>query len=222
MDFILDNSGAPMVQFSEKMYICVLPVTKYQFERYIWKTAPAWCDYEMVIKKTGRVSPSKVTSHNLSQAFLTKINFEEALKISAWLGGRPPTEEEWDEAYKGVFSKDDLLEEAFRFLEIGEPLHNRNNCGTFSGEKRHVDRRFIEFLRKLISLEVQRKNLNDRNINNNDVGELVSEYPISGDSIEPYDGMIFLKYPGRRVRVTGRPILSMRNRTYGCGYVIER
>ena len=195
MEFIIDRSGAPAVKFSETKYIHILPVTKYQFERFIWKTSPSWCDYEKIIEDTGRVSPNGINRKNLSSAFLTNVNFEEALEFSKWLGVRLPTVKEWDEASDIVFREERLFENALKYM-------------TEIKEKQKIDRRILKLIDSLCKLGIKRKDLN------NVIGELVCEF-----LAEPY-GRIYLKYNQGQALVTGSPSTKTRGNDFGfCGVV---
>jgi len=190
MEWTVDKSGALAVKFSEGKYIHVLPFTKYQFERFIWETAPSWCDYEKVIEETGRVSPHKIDRKNLSCAFLTNINFDEARKISNWLGARLPVIKEWKEAYECIFTDDRFFEKALKCMT--EAMRHRNK----------IDRRIFKLLEALSSLGIKRWELG--------IGELVSEF-----SAAPY-GRIYLKLgKNQQAMVTGSSCEKTRHKSFG-------
>lgn len=192
---IIDKSGAPAIKFSETKYIHLLPVTKYQFERFIWQASPSCCDYEKIIEDTGRISPDEINKKNLSSAFLTNINFEEALEFSTWLGARLPTDKEWEEAYNNVFKNSDLFKEIIEYFQ--------------SADKQQLDLRILKLIKSLINIKIMRNDLG------NYLGELVSEFPIS-----PY-GRIYLKSNETTAQVLGRPSRKMKDSDFGCCCVIE-
>lgn len=197
MKFITDKSGAPAVRFSEGKFINVLPVTKYQFERFIWKSAPLWCDYKKMIEDSARISPVEVNKRNLSAAFMTNINFEEALEFSEYFGLRLPTVKEWDEVYDILF-REDLFKETLEYME------------GING-KQKIDRRVWGLIKSLHSLGIKRSDLNSY------FGELVCEFPV-----EPF-GRIYLAYSNKRqVLVTGSPSTKTRDKNFGfCGVLSE-
>ncbi|ODS34709.1 MAG: hypothetical protein SCARUB_00145 [Candidatus Scalindua rubra] len=196
MEFMIDRSGAPAIKFSGTKYIYILPVTKYQFERFIWSTAPSWCDYEKIIEDTGRISPHEINIKNLSSAFLTNINFEEAQEICRWLCGRLPTVKEWDEVYEMVFSNYLLFDEALKYM-------------TEMKEKRKIDIRILKLLEHLHRLGIKRRDLNSS------IGELVSEFPV-----EPY-GRIYLKHNQEQALITGSPSKKTRGNNFGLCCVLS-
>ncbi len=195
MEFIIDKSGALSVKILKGKYINVLPLTKYQFERFIWETAPEWCDYNEIIKTTGRVTPTRVNKQNHLSALLSNINFDEALEISRWFGSRPPTAKEWDVAYDMAFGEVRLFKEALIYMEKAK-------------ERSKLDIRMIRLIENMHSSGVKRKDLY------NTVGELVCEYPL-----EPF-GRIYLKRPDDQLLVTGKPSTKTRDLKFVyCGIV---
>ncbi len=196
-EIIVDRTGAPLIRFSERKYISVLPVTKYQFERYIGDTAPEWCDYDALVAETGRVSPVNLTKELVSQAFVTNINFEEALDVAEWLGGRPCSVAEWDEVYDVFWKQDELFEKTLTLLN--------------SEDDKQVDRRWIVLLEALKKFGISRAGLNEL------VEELVSE--CFGKSY----GRISLKHrQGETARVPGSPDTETKNLHCGFSYIVEK
>lgn len=220
MEFIIDASGAPAVKLSEGKYIQILPVTRYQFERFIWKRMPSWCDYEKALEETGRISPDEVTEENFASAFMTNVNFDEALEFSQWLGGRLPTVREWDSAYDAVLCRDDLFKDALDYiyhraeqkskqttpipslLGMNKVRHKRTDE---SKENARIDGRIVKLLEEFVKQGIKRTDLNDTVI-----GELVCEYP------GPHYGRIYLKYINKNhALVTGNQARKTRNRDAG-------
>ena len=225
MEFIIDASGAPAVKFSEGKYIQILPVTRYQFERFIWKRMPAWCEYEKSLEEVGRISPDEVTKENFASAFMTNINYDEALEFSQWLGGRLPTVREWDIAYDVVLCKGDLFRDALDYIYhragqkskqttpisslfgVNKGRHKRTHEST---ENTRIDRRIVKLLEEFVRQGIKRADLNDAVI-----GELVSEYP------GPHYGRIYLKYTNKnQALVTGNQARKTRNRDAGFCVVV--
>jgi len=199
MKFITDKSGAPLVKFSDAKYIHVLPVTKYQFERFVWQVAPSWCDYEALIPETSRVSTDAITPDNFPQAFLVNVNFEEVLSFFKWSGSRPAAVKEWDEACEKIFAKKELFKEAYVYM----------NKAFREGQK--VDRRISKLLKKLCDFKIRRQDLNCK------IGELACEF-----SKEPY-GKIYLKQDDKsQGLVTGSPRRKARGNNFGFCGVMEQ
>jgi hypothetical protein len=196
MEFVIDRSGAPLVKFSKQKYIHVLPVTKYQLERFIWQIASFWCDYEVFLKDTERITPQKITPENFPAVFVTNINFEEALIISKWLGARPPVIKEWDEAYEVPFERKSLFREALNFI-------------TKVKRRQKVDKRIEILLDRLDDFGIQRKDLCLK------IGEFACEF-----QREPY-GRIYLKSENKnQALVTGSPSKKTRGENFGfCGVI---
>lgn len=192
MEFRIDKTGALVVRFSIDKYIQVLPVTKYQFERFVWESAPS-LDYETML--TGRASPEEVTRENLPSAFMTNINFEEAQKSAQWFGARLPTVKEWEEAYDTAFRDENLFEEALEYMVRLKTTHR-------------IERRILKLLEGLCKLGIKRSEL--------ECGELVSEF-----SQEPY-GRIYLKYSNnQQALVTGNPGRKTRDTNFGFCWVVN-
>lgn len=90
MEFIVGIDKFPLVRVEANKYAHIFPVTKYQFERYIWEKAPN-INYEMMIQKNERIPPDEINMRNLDQLFITGISFNEAFLFAKWLGGRLPS-----------------------------------------------------------------------------------------------------------------------------------
>lgn len=105
LNFILDLSGFPMVKLEKKgFYIHLLPVTRYQFERFICSSGKkgygdSW--YETIESLNHRVSPAKIDSSNYEGAFISGVTPAEAMDFIGMMGANYdlPTVEEWREAY---------------------------------------------------------------------------------------------------------------------------
>ncbi len=105
LNFILDPLGFPMVKLEKTgFYIHLLPVTRYQFERFICRSGikgygDSW--YEIVESLNHRISPVKIDHTNYEGAFISGITPMEAMDFICFLGKDfdLPTVEEWREAY---------------------------------------------------------------------------------------------------------------------------
>lgn len=196
MEFIIDSNGAPAVRFSKDKYINVLPVTKYQFERYIWKAAPLWCNYDEFVKETGRISPDDVTLHNFLSVFITGISCNEAMDYASYFKCRLPSAKEWDEAYDSAFCNRDLFAKTLEFMN--------------SRPEAQIDTRLVRLLRGLQNLGLTRGDLNTV------IGEIVLEFPR-----EPY-GRIYLKYNEKEsALVTGQPSRETKGDNFGFLMIIK-
>lgn len=205
MDFVLDKKGVVAVRFDAGKYMHVLPVTKYQFERYIWEKAPDWVDYEEIVNETGRISPDEVTEDNIKQALLTRISFEEAVEISSWFGGRLPTADEWEKARDEIFDCESLFKDALAYCrsKMGE-TKPMNVTGTAA-----IDVRVVRLLERLVVIGIKRTDL--RNF-----GELVSKNPSM-----PFRNL-YVNYVDRResFSITGDPRRKTRLMDSGfCGLI---
>ena len=106
LNFILDPFGFPMVKSEKrKFYIHLLPVTRYQFERFICssgKTGYGDSWYDIIESLNHRVSPAKIDSTNYEGAFISGITPTEAMDFISLMGENfdLPTVEEWREAYR--------------------------------------------------------------------------------------------------------------------------
>lgn len=108
-----DRAGFPMVWLdSINAHMHLLPVTKIQFEYFLWD-APAsnldqgWLD--RMYKLNERVTPKKIGKSNYWRAFMSGLAPMEAERFASWAGGSGedaqyslPTDEEWRSAYKEV------------------------------------------------------------------------------------------------------------------------
>lgn len=197
LEFLIDGSGTPVARFYRNEYINILPVTKYQFERFIWKAAPSWCNYHAIIEKIGRISPVEINQNNLSSIFITEVSFKEALEYSKFFGGRLPTLREWDRAYDSIFTRGELFEEALKYME--------------SVPVSRIDKRIIKLVEYLIKHNIKRTDLNDA------IKELVCEFPVTA-----YPGRIYLKYCREDYAlVAGNPSTETRGKEFGFCMVVR-
>ncbi len=82
-----------MLQFANGNYAHIIPVTKYQFERFIWETIPD-LNYDDMIKNNPRISPHELDNKNGHNLFINQLSFDQALVYASWIGGRLPTKNE--------------------------------------------------------------------------------------------------------------------------------
>lgn len=153
-EIILDNYGAPAVALEKDLYIHVIPVTKYQFERYVWEEAPKEFNMDSLNWDKARVSPNEIDSNNLGQLWVNNVSFEEALDFACWNGGRLPTKKEWIQARQTVWAKKGLLDKTKKAMA------------------KSSDSRLIEMMDRISLLTSTREELVGKKI-----GELASEYP---------------------------------------------
>lgn len=196
MDFIVDRTGAPLVHIGSQRYISVLPVTKYQFERYIWSCAPEALDYQTIVEKTGRVSPTQINKNNVLSAFMTFINFSESIHFCDWLKARLPTCNEWNTAFDMVFSNDNLFDDVFDLLQHSEHLNM-------------IDIRLWKLIEVLKQLDIKRWTLK--------IQEIVPEF-----ATEPYGRLFIRQGKNLQAHVTGNPPQSQKSTLFGFCYLIEK
>jgi len=111
MEFIIGKDKFPLIKFEDNNYAHIFPITKYQFERYIWETEPD-INYDEMLNTNPRISPHEVNKKNMKHLFITHISFRDAIAYCAWAGGRLPTISEKTaicEALKKI-SKNQLVE----------------------------------------------------------------------------------------------------------------
>jgi formylglycine-generating enzyme required for sulfatase activity len=110
-DLVLDPAKFPMVWVEGlDAYIHLLPVTKIQYEYYLWDTPNSGLDqgwYDLVTKDNKRISPQAVTKDNYWQLFMTAILPSEAEQFSQWASSQSgdasyslPTKDQWQTAYR--------------------------------------------------------------------------------------------------------------------------
>lgn len=123
--FVLDRANFPMVwSESLKAYIHLLPVTKIQYEYFLWDAPNPGLDqtwYETVTKDNGRITPEEVNGNNYWRIFMSTLLPSEAQYYLDWCAGQSndaryaiPTQEEWQSAYKSFKEQlnPSLLEDA--------------------------------------------------------------------------------------------------------------
>jgi hypothetical protein len=160
MKFKIGIDKFPLIEFDESKYTHVFPVTKYQFERYIWETAPD-INYDELIKANPRISPDALDKKKLKQLFMTGLSFTEACNFAKWMGGRLPVRKEVEAIYKHLCS--------MQVEKIFDSIKN----------SRDMDRRSLIALTKILNL-FQNDKVADV-IESSKIKELCSEM-----SFEPY------------------------------------
>ncbi|GAB4204684.1 MAG: hypothetical protein OHK0022_30060 [Roseiflexaceae bacterium] len=106
LQFRTDRAGFPMVVIDTlDIAIHWLPLTKIQFEWFICSQTSETFDeawYNEVTSRNPRISPSRVSSGNYWQAFLTDIRPSEAERFARWCGDSYslPTLDQWLGAYE--------------------------------------------------------------------------------------------------------------------------
>lgn len=101
MEFIIGIDKFPLIKFDNDSYTHILPVTKYQFERYIWETSPD-INYDEMLKTNPRISPEEVSKKKLNSLFITNLTFKEASGFARWMEGRLPIRDEIEIIYKSL------------------------------------------------------------------------------------------------------------------------
>lgn len=140
MKFVIEIDKFPLIKFDKDKYAHIFPVTKYQFERYIWESAPN-INYNEIIEANPRISPNEANEGNLDLMFLTNLTFEEARGFAEWVGGRLPTKNELDS-----------LNEYISGIKIGEI----KNLLEKPENKTFIDERLLNILGKFESMNVKK------------------------------------------------------------------
>lgn len=137
MEFTIGIDKFPLIKFDVNSYTHIFPVTKYQFERYIWEKAPD-INYDKLLMVNPRISPDKINKRKLDNLFLTNLTFKEATGFAEWTGGRLPSKRELDrvEAYVSEIE----------IRAIKGLLERHNN----------IDRRFSTILNVLEGVKIRR------------------------------------------------------------------
>lgn len=112
-----DRARFPMIWVeSVQAHLHFLPVTKIQFEYFLWDSASssldqAWLD--RMYKLNPRVSPRQVDPRNYWRAFMTGVAPIEAEMYAQWCAGPEeevryslPTAADWQKAYKELQERD--------------------------------------------------------------------------------------------------------------------
>jgi hypothetical protein len=92
-----DRCGAPLVELPSGRFIHLLPISIYTVERWIWSTAPEDRS-ALALVPSSRPRPNDLRSEDLPGVLASGFSFELGTAIARWLGGRPATESEWDQA----------------------------------------------------------------------------------------------------------------------------
>ena len=119
---VLDRANFPMIWVVElDAYIHLLPVTKIQFEFYLWDAPNPGLDqtwYNEVTKENPRISPSHVSKDNYWQLFMGSLLPSEALNFADWCKAESPpaaydlpTGPQWHIAYSAF--KNDQVSDPF-------------------------------------------------------------------------------------------------------------
>ena len=90
MKFIIGKDKFPLIEVKENVYLHIFPITKYQFERFMWNVSPESIDYKKILEVSPRISPFGLTKKKLSNLFITQISFEEAIQYAQWMNGKIP------------------------------------------------------------------------------------------------------------------------------------
>jgi len=90
MKFIIGEDKFPLVEVKENIYLHIFPITKYQFERFLWDVSPEEINYKKILEVSPRVSPFKLSKKKLSNLFITQVSFEEATQYAQWMKGEIP------------------------------------------------------------------------------------------------------------------------------------
>ncbi len=198
MDIIVGNDKFPLIKFKNDKYVCILPVTKYQFERYIWERAPE-INYDDIIIDNPRISPYQVNRRNIKSLFITNISFAEAMDFAKYLGGRLP-----------------ILNEIYDIYSLLDKISMRN---LLELNMEGVDARFLTLLEKIS------QNLQD--VKNAKISEIIKisriEELCSTTNDSPYMPIYSVNYnnindPGL---VAGMDACSIRIKNAGFRVVIE-
>lgn len=110
-DLALDRANFPMLWVEPlKAHIHLLPVTKIQYEYYLWDAPNPGLDqqwYDLVTKDNKRISPHAITKDDYWKIFITALLPGEAGYYADWAGAESgdakyslPSKEEWQQAYK--------------------------------------------------------------------------------------------------------------------------
>lgn len=195
--YILDNSRAPLLRLSENenKYISLLPVTKYQFERYIYEAAPSWCRYDAIVEQKNRIPLSALNHKNFFNLFLTNITFEEAQQFCLWVHGRLPSARDYEDAYHKLFREPSLLEDVLQTL-----LEHESNT---------YDQRLLMLLNVFKNAQIKRYNIDEA------IRGFLCEFP------RPPYGDIYLWHEGKKIPLAAPNPLSTRKHGWGFSYIVN-
>lgn len=188
MKFKIGRDKFPLIEFEESKYAHVFPVTKYQFERYIWETASD-VDYDELIKANPRISPDALDNKKLKQLFMTGLSFTEASNFAKWMGGRLPAKGELDK-FGSYISR----------AEIGKI---RYYLSEHLKKEASIDKRFLTILTVFENMNIEDVRYFTQ------IGEFCREY-IS------IDGRIYIKrLNGSYSEIVGDDPPGVKNKDYG-------
>src|SRR3989339_521021 len=140
MECIIGKDKFTLIKFEDNKYAHIFPVTKYQFERYIWEKAPD-INYDEILKAKPRIAPEKVSKKNLKQLFLTGLTFKEAMGFAEWSGGRLPSKKELDRLEEYVLE--------IGIQEIKKLLKRHNNRAS-------IDKRFLTIVNAFEGMNIRK------------------------------------------------------------------
>lgn len=137
MKFIIGKDKFPLIEIKENIYLHIFPVTKYQFERFLWNVSPKSINYKEILKDSPRIPPYDLKNKKLNNLFITQISFEEANQYAQWMEGIIP---EFDIILEFEKNFGNL-----NFSEIKKDLSNDYN---------EIDLRFWKFLNSLEEIKI--------------------------------------------------------------------
>jgi hypothetical protein len=108
---VLDRANFPMLWVEGlKAHVHLLPVTKIQYEYYLWDAPNPGLDqqwYDQVTKDNKRISPQAVTKDDYWRLFITAVLPSEAKLYAEWCSGQSgdtkyflPDATQWQAAYR--------------------------------------------------------------------------------------------------------------------------
>lgn len=63
----------PFIKIEEKRFISIFPITKYDFERFIFEEKYG-INYESYLEEDKRISPQEINNQNIKRIFINKLN----------------------------------------------------------------------------------------------------------------------------------------------------
>jgi len=64
----------PFIKIKEKCFISIFPITKYDFERFIFEEKYGGINYENYLEEDKRISPKEINNQNIKSIFINKLN----------------------------------------------------------------------------------------------------------------------------------------------------
>ena len=64
----------PFIKIEEKRFISIFPITKYDFERFIFEEKYGDIDYGSHLEEDKRILPQEINNQNIKRIFLNKLN----------------------------------------------------------------------------------------------------------------------------------------------------